>query len=111
MNDLFLCDLCALCGQKLMILPQRAQRAQSQGAVFIIDFDGVLLLDFESGLPQSMCQRVLIHLFQVPMAMVGVNVIGSLSHEIAMRLYVWLNRVHDAIPTLTAANAKNFLSY
>ena len=57
----------------------------NQGAILIIDFDRVLLLDFQTGFPQPMCQRILVNLFQVPMPMVGMDVIGGLSYEVAMK--------------------------
>jgi hypothetical protein len=44
-----------------------------------------LLLDFQTGFPQPMCQRILVNLFQAPMPMVGMDVIGGLSYEVAMK--------------------------
>jgi hypothetical protein len=71
----------------------------------------VLLLDFQSRLPEPMCQRVLIYLLQVPMAMVGMDVIGGLSYEVTMKLHLLVIGSHNAVHNLAATNAMTFLFY
>ena len=83
----------------------------NQGTVLVIDLNRVLLLDLESRFSQPMCQRILIHLFQVSMAMVGMNVIRGLSDEITMRFHLFLSWLHDAIQDVGTADARNFLLY
>jgi hypothetical protein len=47
----------------------------------------------------------------VSMAMVDMDVIGSLSYKVTTRLHLLLIRVHNAIQDLAATNANTFLSF
>jgi hypothetical protein len=42
-----------------------------------------LLVDGKASFAQSMSQRIFVHLFHVPMAMIEVDVIGGLANYVA----------------------------
>ena len=60
----------------------------NERAILIIDLDGMLLFDIQARLAETVCQGVLVHLFQMPVPMVNVNVVGRLPHLVAQRLDV-----------------------
>ena len=47
-----------------------------------------LLFDLQPSLSEPMCERILIHFLQVPMAMVYMNLVSDLPHSITKSIHV-----------------------
>ena len=73
--------------------------------ILVVNSDGMLLLHIKSSLSQTMRQCGFVHLLQVTMAMVNVDVIGRLPHLITQRLCVF----HVALRSLRSLRLKEFL--
>ena len=60
----------------------------NERAILVIDLDRMLRLDLRSGLAQPVDEGVFVHLFEVPVPVIDVNVISRLPHLGAQRFEV-----------------------
>ncbi len=57
-------------------------------AVFVVDFQGELLLHVDSSLAETVRQGVLVHLFQVAVFQLAMNGVTGLSHNVTETVHV-----------------------